>query len=118
MTITYDQHADKRMNLTKVQVALDAYHSYNYEDYVREGGQDLTKRQSKLKIIDEAIINDARERLFSAEDLASADEERQNVEFVYCAIDGVLQTMILTTRYIKADEQLFVYYGPNYGQLQ
>ena len=116
MTITYDQYADKRMNLTNVKVALDGYHSYNYEDHVREGGQDLTKRQSKLKIIDEAIINDARERLYSAEELASADEERQNLEFLYCAIDGVLQTMILTTKDIKADEQLFIYYGPTYGE--
>lgn len=115
MTIPYPTFGDERLDLPgNVTLTMDAYHSYNYADYVKEGGQDLTKEQSKLKENIEVFVNDARKELYQAA-LHPMDRVRKNCEFVYCSVDGILLTFLLTIREIKENEQLFIYYGPNYG---
>ena len=116
MTVPYQSFADRQLKLRNLNatMTMDAYHSYNYEKYVGEGGQDLSERQSRMKENLEVFVNDARKDLYG-ENLKAADFERKNAEFVYCSVDGVLQTFLVTTKDVKADEQLFVYYGPNYG---
>ena len=107
----YNERFGLRTNIT---LAMDGYHSYNYADYVNEGGQDLTKEQSKLKENLEVFVNDAREELFEPE-LQPMDEIRKNSEFVYCSVDGTVLSFLITMKETKENEQLFVYYGPEYA---
>ena len=87
---------------------MDGYHSYNDSEYVDDIKQD------GLKEIYEVFVNDARRELNKPE-LSLEDLNRKNTEFVYCAVDGILLTFLVTLRDIKVDEQLFLYYGPTYG---
>ena len=115
MTIPYPSFGDKRLQLPEnVTVTMDAYHSYNYADYIKDGGQVLTKQESKLKENYEVFVNDARQQLYQAM-LNPHDRVRKNSEFVYCSVDGVLLTFLITIKDIKTNEQVFNYYGPNYG---
>ena len=100
---------------TDITLTMDAYHSYNYADYVKEGGQNLTEEQSKLKENLEGFVNDAREELYKPE-LQPKDEMRRNSEFVYCSVDGRVLSFLITMKEIKENEQVFVYYGPSYGR--
>eukprot|EP01084_Bolivina_argentea_P139059 244682_1 len=116
MTIPYHIYADKRLHLDELNItmAMDSFHSYNYAAFVKDGGQDLTKEESKLKQNLETFVNDAREQLYEKK-LSKHDLIRKNSEFVYCSVDGILMTFLVVTKDLKKNQQLFVYYGPNYG---
>ena len=114
MTSSYnDDYIDSRLSIpANMTVAIDAYHDYDPLKF--PNGQVLTLEQLQQKRILEGLINDARIGIDQSE-LTQEDKDRHNVEFVGCTVDGVLHTFILTHKQIKAGEQLFIYYGPNYG---
>jgi len=95
-------------------VAIDGFHDYDYAEF-RSGqhSQLLPLEQSQKKVTLEGLINDPRANL-SISGLSAEDLNRKNTEFVYCAVDGVLLSFVVTHKEIKAGEQLFISYGPGY----
>merc|ERR1712154_5625 len=113
MTADYADSDDKLKfdDLLNATLAIDAWHSYDHTKYanIEYDEAPLTEQQVARKQNHEPMINDAR-RILNNEKLPAPDRMRKNVEFVYCAIDGVPKTLILVTRDIEVNEQLFVYY--------
>ena len=113
MTQGYDDYANVNMSIPgNTTVAIDAYHDYDFKKY--PNGQTLTAEQTRQKRTYEGLFNDARRDLHKSV-MTKADLDRFNVEFVYCAVDGVLHTFVVTHKAVKAGEQMFIYYGPGYG---
>jgi len=109
----YDGSSTQNLSLPKnLTVVIDAYFDFDHIQY--KSDQALSLEQSQQKVTLEAIINDARTHVLK-EALSAEDVDRLNTEFVYCEVDGVLMTFLLTHKEIRAGEQLFIYYGPNYG---
>eukprot|EP01084_Bolivina_argentea_P001362 2512_1 len=70
-------------------------------------------KQSELKVIYAALVNDARTSM-SKPNLTEHDLNRKNTEFVHCSVDGIIWTFLITTKDIKPQQQLFTYYGSSY----
>ena len=135
MMLAFEKQLDHRLNLPEnTKVLIDGYHEYDHADYVRDGAQNLSSEQSKLKENVGAYINDARRSLFQP-NMTFEDLMRKNSEFVCCAgmyvyasqesnaskqklvdrtVDGILMPFIVVHKEVKAKQQLFIYYGPHY----
>ena len=96
-------------------VLMDSFHEYDPMAYPLEGAQELTANEmwTKSQMIPN-FINDARESLYEPQ-LTEADQNRLNTEFVYCRVDGIIFPFVVVQKHLVAGQQLFVYYGPFYG---
>jgi len=96
------------------KVAIDGFHDYDPSRFPNgRHSEQLSLEQSQKKITLEGLINDPRANL-SKPTMTAEDLLRFNTEFVYCTVDGVLLSFVVTHKEIKAGEQLFISYGPNY----
>ncbi len=96
MTIKYEQYMWDTYKLPgNTTVTIDAFH-----------------RDEKKDII-EASINDPREDITESS-LSEEARDRQNAEFIYCAVNNALFAFVVATRDIAKGEQIFVFYGPGY----
>lgn len=116
MFLDYSTWADPRFNLPPgVMVNIDSYHEYDHLEYALEGGLTLTPEElwTKNQMIPN-YINDARASLYQPY-LYEEDMMRKNSEFVYCSVDGIMLPFVVVYKDVDAEQQLFIYYGPNYG---
>jgi len=116
MEISYTDWVDPRLKIPKDTIVLiDGYFDYDHSKYIKEGGQDLDRRESETKASNiEYFVNDARASLYKPT-LSEADLDRKNSEFVYCAVDGIIIPFFVVQNETKSGQQLFAYYGPKYG---
>ena len=113
MTLEYASSWQKKLEPLNISVAIDAFHAYDHEWYVRNGDLDLSEEQIERKQNLEPYINDARTDVYSPR-INWGDKRRKNAEFVTCRVDGFYMTFVVVIKDVQKDEQLLVYYGPYY----
>ena len=113
MTTEYDIAWFKKLESLNISVAIDAFHLYDHGWYVRHGDIDLNEEEWKRKQNEEAFINDARNNVHSAR-ISWQEKKKKNTEFVTCRVNGFYMTFVVAIKDIPKDQQLLIYYGPEY----
>jgi len=89
----------------------DGYHDYHYDQY--PNGQSLSYEESQQKVMVTGLLNDPRRNMADG-GMTEEDMTRLNTEFVYCTVDGVIQSFVFATKDIPKGTQLFASYGSGY----